>query len=435
MQRTAEITFDLILRSSTYTSMYHVIESVESSTNLFFNSIIYQANNVVKGLYGDGMVSFLDARTQITPLRSVENEANCKFYENVKIYVRIHCVLFSKVIQINLSYLVCDEIAVEESCNVVKLIVFFTYQSPVTKNDIKHEILQRSAELVSVISNDIIQVHYFGPIPVMFKSMFILTGTNLMLMEKKGIISYYETTLAKFFNDIIFEDRSFHVNDIRVDNQEIKMNQNISEGVRPTHEGPSRFRTHENITETQSLKVFTTIRGEYVPPPILDFSEVVEIKFNEVSPDFIHILQGRSLFRAVEYITVTSLDSTVSDRIDVQSVDQRTVFGRKHSPAQNNLLELKEFSIPLYIILFAFVLMSVAYMVKPRETARKVEVIEMRSKNSEDSSSDKNISMKSFRPQFIRRLSSEGSHTLISEKRLYSLRNLDALGESGEIRL
>jgi len=406
MQRTAEITFDLILRSSTYTSMYHVIESVESSTNLFFNSIIYQANNVVKGLYGDGMVSFLDARTQITPLRSVENEANF-----------------------------CDEIAVEESCNVVKLIVFFTYQSPVTKNDIKHEILQRSAELVSVISNDIIQVHYFGPIPVMFKSMFILTGTNLMLMEKKGIISYYETTLAKFFNDIIFEDRSFHVNDIRVDNQEIKMNQNISEGVRPTHEGPSRFRTHENITETQSLKVFTTIRGEYVPPPILDFSEVVEIKFNEVSPDFIHILQGRSLFRAVEYITVTSLDSTVSDRIDVQSVDQRTVFGRKHSPAQNNLLELKEFSIPLYIILFAFVLMSVAYMVKPRETARKVEVIEMRSKNSEDSSSDKNISMKSFRPQFIRRLSSEGSHTLISEKRLYSLRNLDALGESGEIRL
>ena len=80
--KTTEVPYELVLQSSVHTSMFHVIDSVTSSTNLFLKRIQHESKGIIRGFRGNGAVSFHDNETQITPLRRSTSDDVCKLEGN-----------------------------------------------------------------------------------------------------------------------------------------------------------------------------------------------------------------------------------------------------------------------------------------------------------------------------------------------------------------
>ena len=281
----------------------------------------------------------------------------------------------------------------------LKLILTISYPNSITKEDVRFEFLQYSEEMVSVISNSLIKAKYTGPVPIDSKTTFTFAGNSLSELSREST-SFFEDAVQLFLNNM-FALSSVKINDVRVDEKKLLLDEWVG----------------------NTLEITAVLVGEYKPPPALDFGAYIDEIFEESGIFFIGGIKENKAFKGVV-------------EMNTESVTQHYILTTMKSAKSMdpfNIFHMKEFSIPLYILLGIFAIVGIIYMISElrNREGKTVRIFGMKEMMDDD---PRRNSWTTWGTDSKHSKTSVKSVKLRSEMRIHTVRNLNADPENPDSR-
>jgi len=231
------------------------------------------------------------------------------------------------------------------TCTLLNLAATVSYPKTITDEDVRFQMLLYQNEMTNIMSNTLITVKYKGRIPSNCTTTFYLAGNEDLATLTQGTLSFLESTIKVFLNNI-FALSSVKIRRVRVLHQQVQ-----------NHERHLLLRSvmkTDRVLVTNTLAVKTSILGEFTPPPYLDLGDLIDEIYKESGMSFLEVIQQNKLLQNIHSINSISHTHHV---IPAQTAPEHET-GTGH-----NIFQVKEFSIPFFVMLSFIIVFLFVYVV------------------------------------------------------------------------
>jgi len=195
------------------------------------------------------------------------------------------------------TVLTCDLDEAGMVCSIVFTTVKVTHTNTISKALVRHKLLMLSKNLLNGM---LYKSKYIGPEALETGTIIELTGVEMVNLTPDNR-HVFEDTLKVFLNHTLANvDPPVQITTVSAEARDIKIN---SRSI--MNKPGTRLRHHDNLRRlysdpTATVELYTTITGEYQPPPEVKFDIVVTDTLAQDAFDFVDNLRRQEQFKKVD---------------------------------------------------------------------------------------------------------------------------------------
>lgn len=251
-------------------------------------------------------------------------------------------------------------------CTLVEVVVTVSHSGAVSEADLKNFFLKYLEDLALSVANSQMGLQYVGEIPSVVRTVITLSGNNFKnRMVSQQTLSFEQTVKAFLQNE--FGSISVKINDVKVEDQSLVRRRKL------------RKRSHSPIKEAKpDFEITTTISGEYIPPPDIDFSATVDESFSKNGQLFVQGVSKMDFFEGVTGVETDSV-STNQENNDITSTQSISTSAPSRSiqmvmgaedDATDSFFQ-KTFTVSVYVLLGLLLLTVLVFFTRKRQREKK----------------------------------------------------------------